>query len=338
VKIRVASTTDKVDLLNAEVTVILRAIPPKESCRVVVSREAPASFVVARQGLSMSPRKSAKKKERTVTESLQEYGRGVAGGLMFSLPLLYTMEVWWAGFITHPYRQLVYIIATFLLLLGYNRYAGLRRDTSMAEVAIDSVEEMGIGFFLAALVLFLLGRITFEMPISEVVGVVVMEAMTVAIGVSVGTAQLGAGGKRDEGVGGNSDKDEVHFGAQIVFGFCGAVLFAANLAPTEEIVIIGIQTYWLKLVGVAVISLLIAFVILHYTDFKGAGEFVRAEHSTLILLGTLVTYAIALTSSGLILWFFGRFDGVSVYTALAQTVALGLPATLGASAGRLLLQ
>jgi uncharacterized membrane protein len=40
----------------------------------------------------------------------------------------------------------------------------------------------------------------------------------------------------------------------------------------------------------------------------------------------------------LILWFFGRFDGVTMLTALTQTVALGLAATLGASAGRLLLQ
>ena len=256
---------------------------------------------------------------------------------MFSLPLLYTMEVWWAGFNTHPYRLLAYVLTTFLLLLGYNRYAGLRRDTSMTEVAIDSVEEMGIGLFLAFLVLFLFGRITFEMPINEIVGVIVLEAMTVAIGVSVGAAQLGAGGK-DEGMGGNSDKDGIHFGAQIVFAFCGAVLFAANLAPTEEVVIIGIQTSWLKLLGVAVFSLLIAFLILHYSDFKGAGEFVRADHPTLILLGTVVTYAIALSSSALILWFFGRFDGVTMFTALAQTVALGLAATLGASAGRLLLQ
>lgn len=285
----------------------------------------------------MSRRKSTKIKERSITESLQEYGRGVAGGLMFSLPLLYTMEVWWAGFNTHPYRLVAYVLTTFLLLLGYNRYAGLRRDRSMTEVAIDSVEEMGIGLFLAALVLFLLGRITFEMPINEIAGVIVVEAMTVAIGVSVGTAQLGAGGK-DEGMGGNSDQDGIHFGAQIVFAFCGAVLFAANLAPTEEIVIIGIQTSWLKLIGVAVISLLIAFLILHYSDFKGAGEFVRADHPTLILLGTVVTYAIALSSSALILWFFGRFDGVTMFTALAQTVALGLAATLGASAGRLLLQ
>lgn len=306
----------------------------------------------------MSRRKSAKAEERAVAKSLQEYGRGVAGGLLFSLPLLYTMEVWWAGFITHPYRLLAYVVATFLLLLGYNRYAGLRRDTSLTEVAIDSVEEMGIGLLLATLVLFLLGRITFDRPISEIAGVIVVEAMTVAIGVSIGTAQLGAGGKEDEGLGGDSvrqpeqssnkrarDKGEgtgankeIHFGGQMIVAFLGAVLFAANLAPTEEIVILAIGTSWLKLVGLAVFSLLIAFLVLHYSDFKGAEEFVRADHPTVILLGTVLTYAIALSSAALILFFFGRFEGVTLFTALAQTVTLGVAATLGASAGRLLLQ
>ena len=80
------------------------------------------------------------------------------------------MEVWWAGSNAHPYRLLVYILATFVLLLGYNRYAGLRRDASMMEVAIDSVEAIGIGISLATLVLFLLGRISFEMPIGQTVG------------------------------------------------------------------------------------------------------------------------------------------------------------------------
>ncbi|HEX4668040.1 MAG TPA: DUF2391 family protein, partial [Chthoniobacterales bacterium] len=35
----------------------------------------------------------------SIGDSLREYARGIAGGLMFSLPLLYTMEVWWTGFI-----------------------------------------------------------------------------------------------------------------------------------------------------------------------------------------------------------------------------------------------
>ncbi len=46
----------------------------------------------------------------------------------------------------------------------------------------------------------------------------------------------------------------------------------------------------------------------------------------------------ALFAAALILWFFGRFDGVSLYTSLAQVIVLGVAATLGASAGRLLLQ
>lgn len=89
-------------------------------------------------------------KKRSTKESLQEYARGAAGGLAFSLPLLYTMEVWWAGFTSHPWRLCLYVAATFLLLLGYNTYAGLRRDASFAEVAIDSVEELGLGIVVLA--------------------------------------------------------------------------------------------------------------------------------------------------------------------------------------------
>src|SRR5687767_12300553 len=97
---------------------------------------------------------------RTVSESLREYARGVAGGLLFSLPLLYTMEVWWAGFTSHPWRLAVYVAATFALLLGYNHFLGLRRDTCFSEVVIDSVEEMGLGLLVALVILWLLGRVT----------------------------------------------------------------------------------------------------------------------------------------------------------------------------------
>ncbi|MBA2457682.1 MAG: DUF2391 family protein, partial [Gemmatimonadales bacterium] len=70
---------------------------------------------------------------RSPAESLREYGRGVAGGLLFSLPLLYTTEVWEAGFTMPPHRQLAYLVGTCVLLLGYNRYSGLHPDTSWAE-------------------------------------------------------------------------------------------------------------------------------------------------------------------------------------------------------------
>ena len=126
---------------------------------------------------------------RPVAESLQEYGRGVAGGFLFSLPLLYTMEVWWSGFILHPARLAIGVFATLILLLGYNRYAGLRSGARFSEVVIDSVEELGLGLLLAAFILWLLDRISSDMRIEEVMGKIVIEAMVVAIGVSVGTGR-----------------------------------------------------------------------------------------------------------------------------------------------------
>ena len=291
-------------------------------------------------------------KKRTVKQSLQEYLRVITGGLLFSLPLLYTMEVWWAGFTTHPLRLLIYVLATFTLLLGYNRYCGLRCDASPVEVAIDSVEEMGLGLMIAAFILWLLGQITFDMTSNEILGKIIIEAMTVAIGVSVGTAQLGGDESDEEGDTGMEneapqsdsspipfliEKDE-DFGGQLTIALCGAVLFAANVAPTEEIIMIATQTISGKLLGLALLSLLLGAVILFYSEFTGSQRFTQERGIKTVLVGAVVTYAIALVASAAILWFFGRFDGIAPMTCLAQTIVLGLFATLGASAGRLLLQ
>jgi putative integral membrane protein (TIGR02587 family) len=282
-----------------------------------------------------------------------EYMRGVAGGLLFSLPLLYTMEVWWAGLTSHPWRLAAYVAATFVLLLGYNYYAGLRQDSCFGEVVIDSVEEMGIGLAVAGIVLFLLGRVNFGMPASEAVGQIVVEAMTVAVGVSVGTAQLGGGdgadaedkGVGDGGAGGGRKSGraspgggEIHFGGQVVLALCGAVLFAANVAPTEEIVMIAFEITAWRLLGLAALSLALGALILYYSEFAGSRRHVRFDTHHDVLVGAVVTYAVALAASALILTFFGRFDGQALSACVAQTVVLGVAATLGASAGRLLLQ
>jgi len=274
---------------------------------------------------------------RTVSQSLREYGRGVAGGLLFSLPLLYTMEVWWAGFTSHPFRLAAYVMATFALLLGYNYFVGLRRDTCFSEVVIDSVEELGLGLLVALVILWLLGRVTAAMPLEEAMGKVVIEAMTVAVGVSVGTAQLGAGDdEKDKGVGGRAES--LGFGGQLVIALCGAVLFAANVAPTEEIVMIAVEISTWRVLGLALLSMSLGALVLYYSEFAGSKKHVRFDRHHDVLVGTVVTYSVALVSSAAILLFFGRFDGQALATCVAQTVVLGVAATLGASAGRLLLQ
>lgn len=276
---------------------------------------------------------------RPVSDSLREYGRGIAGGLLFSLPLLYTMEVWWAGFTSHPASVLGYLVGTYVLLLGYNRYGGFRRDVSWFDVFTDSLEELGLGLVVSAIVLVLIGRIGRGTSLQEAVGMVVVEAGTVAIGVSVGTAQLG-GQHREEDP--EEDRRRLesadHVPGQLVIAFCGAVLFAANVAPTEEIVVIATETSPWHLLGLAMLSMLLGGLILFQSDFTRAHRFTRRRLRRDVLAGTVVTYALALISSALVLWFFGRFAGNGLGICVAQVVVLGLASTLGASAGRLLIQ
>jgi putative integral membrane protein (TIGR02587 family) len=282
------------------------------------------------------PRARKARAGRSVGESFREYGRGVAGGLLFSLPLLYTMEVWQAGFLMPPHRQLLYVVLALVLLLGYNRYAGLHPDTTWTEVAIDSIEEMGIGLLLSAIVLALIGRITAEQDLDEALGRIVVEAVTVAIGVSIGTAQLGAesGAQRP----GMRDRDDGSIGAQLVLALGGAVLFAANIAPTEEIVEIGTELSGLRLAVLGVATMVVAALVLYFSDFHGARRWARAEGGFAMVRGTIFTYAVGLAASAGVLWLYGRFDGVGPAVIAGQTVALAVASTLGASAGRLLLQ
>lgn len=275
---------------------------------------------------------------RTPAESLQEYGRGLAGGLMFAMPLLFTMEVWWAGFILHPFRILLYVAATFGLLLLYNRFVGLRRDASFSEVVIDSVEEMGLGIVVAALVLWLTDRISADLTAAEIGGKIIMEAMTVAIGVSVGTAQLGAPDDGDEGLSGEEAGCEAKsYFPQTAIALCGAVLFAANIAPTDEIEVIAVEISPLKLLLLALSAISLASLILHFAGFRGTGAH-TADSALLKARGVITTYAVALVASASSLWFFGKMDDKPFHIVIAQAVILSVPAVLGASAGRLLLQ
>lgn len=272
--------------------------------------------------------------DRPYSESLREYGRGLAGGLLFSLPLIYTMEVWQAGFIAEPQRLLAFIVAVFALLLGYNTYAGIRHDADWTDVLVDSVEEFGLGIITSAGLLVLLARTTSHMSFEEVVGKIMIEAGVVAIGFSVGTAQLGA----EDEEGGHRSTRAPGIMSHVVISLCGAVLVAANVGPTEEIVIIAAEVGGPRLIILIGLSVLLALLILFFSNFRQAHRLAQAETRWHAVAGGVMTYAVAFAASAAILWFFGRFDTVQMDMVVAQTVVLSLPATLGASAGRLLLQ
>jgi putative integral membrane protein (TIGR02587 family) len=270
----------------------------------------------------------------------------VIGGLLFSLPLIFTMEVWWAGFSASPGRLLLGLAGTFLLLLAYNDVAGIREDHGPLEVVIDSVEELGLGLLLAFLMLLLLDRIHISMPVREMAGRVVVEGLIIAIGVSIGTAQLGARSGDDEDARGADDVSSSGGGAGwkrhgavnvVVLSLCGAVVIASSIAPTDEVMILGQEMSPVRLLVTMALSLGLAALTLFFSEFIGSHHLGAAEERS-VLFECVIAYAVALVSSASILWFFGRFDGDSSAVITGQIVVLGLPATVGAAAGRLLLQ
>lgn len=271
---------------------------------------------------------------KSINASLKEYARGLIGGLLFSLPMLYTMEMWWAGFIVSPLRLIVYLITGLFILLVYNHYVGIRKSHTVLEGISESVEEMGIALLLTILILWLTERIAPGMSFEEITGKTIIEAVTVAIGISVGKTQLGESGNDDEG---EVRMPNLYRGIGIAL--CGALLVSSNIAPTEEVVVIALEAPAFKLFIIAALSIILAGVVLYFSNFNGSDLWVMApQNAHDILFGSLVTYAVALVSSAFLLWFFNRFEDIAVYAMVAQTVTLSFPSALGASAGRLLIQ
>jgi len=77
---------------------------------------------------------------------------------------------------------------------------------------------------------------------------------------------------------------------------------AANVAPTEEIIMIATETASENCGFGAPIPVLGAL-ILFYSDFTGAQRFSEERGIKTVVFGTVVTYAIALVASAAILWF-----------------------------------
>ncbi len=281
-------------------------------------------------------------KTKTIHDSLKEYGRGIIGGLLFSLPMLYTMELWWAGFLSKPLRLLAYVIVGILILMLYNHFVGLHKNHNLLEEFLESMEELGLGLVVTAIILWLTGRILPEMSLNEISGKIIIEAVTVAIGISVGKAQLGQESDDSEencSVKNNNPKKENQLFRAISIAFCGAILIASNVAPTEEVVVIALEASALKILLILLLSIAITGSVLYHLNFKGAKQLVKHTGSNWdIIAGTIIMYSVALIASGFMLWFFGRFDNLSLSGIISEIIVLGFPAALGASAGRLLIQ
>ena len=268
----------------------------------------------------------------TLRESVRDYSRAAAGGLVVGMPLLYTMELWFHAFLLPWWKLLLLFAVAFLVVLGYNAVAGFRRERTLGELLLDSVATVGIGIVISMVALIVLGQIEPGTSLRDAAGKVALEAIPVSFGASVASVELGG------------QKGSVHprvprAFARLLVGGGGALLFALNIAPTEEVMMLGVGASPWQLLGVVGATLFITWVLVHYADFGGSPRKRRCATSILEapIPETLTGYAASLLVAVLLLWSFGWTDGASFEAIVAMTVYLGAVGAVGAAVARLLL-
>jgi putative integral membrane protein (TIGR02587 family) len=286
-------------------------------------------------------------RRESVGATARAHLRAIAGGLLVGLPLLWTMEVWEDGAVLDPAKLLVLLAIGFGVVVGFNALAGFRRDRTWIELLVDSVQALGLSALVAALALAVLGRLDLSLGLQTIAGRVAIEAIPVAFGMSLAATVMGqqdgdAGGPADEGDGGVRADDESSDGPvhRLVVAGAGALYFALNIAPTDEVRLLAAASSPPQLLVAVAVSLAVGLAIVFHAEFRGGlrGASWREVGPLGTPLGeTAVVYVLALLVSLVLLWAFGSTDGATPSAVLAQVVMLGIVAAFGAAAGRLLL-
>ncbi len=292
-------------------------------------------------------------------EELRAILRGAAGSFLFGIPLLYTVEVWAIGSSTDAVRLLGVQAATFVVVLLLTQIEGFRRSLTIQpiETVLESIEALGIGIVCAAISLLLLRRITLETPLSEALGKLIFEGVPFSLGVTLARSTL----ERRRSIQRRTLSRPLSHSedsllpaaalslrnslsstlsetlADIDATLIGAIVIAFSIAPTEEIPIIAsaLPPLWLLLIMAA--SLLISYIIVFASGFTDRHE--RAQRQLLLspVAETLVAYIVVLMASALMLVFFQQLGSDDPWPEwLGDIIVLGLPASVGGAAGRIL--
>jgi putative integral membrane protein (TIGR02587 family) len=273
---------------------------------------------------------------RSIKETGRDHLRAAVGGLFVGLPLLWTMEMWNHAATIPPFKLLVLLALSFVIVVGFSSVSGFRRERTWLQLLTDAVQGLGLSIVVAAAMLYLLGRLEPEAGLTTVVGRIGLLSIPVAFGTALASTVLG---EPDEG----DDTDPVGSIGRLFMAAGGALYFALNVAPTDEVRILGSEADVPQLLLVIVASIGISLAIVFLVDLPGGR---RSWHTTADGGGpldhplgeTVAAYAIALAVSAVFLFAFGLSDDLGLRALVGHVVMLGIAASFGSAAGRLLVR
>lgn len=267
---------------------------------------------------------------QTLQPLLAGMGRAFGGALVFTLPILMTMEMWDLGFIIEPYRLLLLVLASLPTLMFVSHYSGFETTWGWQDDVRDVAIAFGAALVVSVAVLVLLGSIDTRHAPDITATRIVIQAIPGALGALLGRSQFGEGG--------DGGRQEESYGGELGVMAVGALYLGFNVAPTEEMVLIAYRVSAWHSLALVLLSLLVMHGFVFASGFKGG---TRRDGETsgwsLFLRFTVAGYAVAFAVSLFVLWIFGRIDGLGLETAMRVAVVLAFPAAVGAAAARLII-
>lgn len=279
---------------------------------------------------SAAARRKSRHSDRDYATGL---ARAFAGAIIFALPLLMTMEMWELGFYLDRTRLLLFLLLNFGMLVGLSTLVGFEETYGLADDILDALAAYGVGVIASAVVLWLFAIIGPEMSLDEIVGKIAVQSIPASFGAIIARKQLADGREQER-----QDEIEAHagYGGQLFLMLAGALFLAFNVAPTEEMILIGFKMspwHGLALIGFSIL-LLHGFV--YALGFAGQETAPEGSGFARVFVGhTIAGYGIALLVSLYVLWTFGRTDGADLGQIASMTVVLGFPSAIGAAIARL---
>jgi putative integral membrane protein (TIGR02587 family) len=264
---------------------------------------------------------------------LRGLARAFAGAIIFALPLLMTMEMWFLGFSMQAWRLALFLVLFFPVLVALSWHIGFEDTFSWRDDVVDALVAYAVGFCSAGLILLVLGVLDSTDSPREVVGKVSLQAVPASIGALLAQTQFG-----DVRAEGAARRQGPRYASELFIMGVGALFLAFNLAPTEEMLALAFRMSQAHALALVALSLALMHAFVYGVAFHGRpGGHERIPAWNLFLRFTIAGYAIALLLGGYILWSFGRLDGVSLLVAVKAVAVVGFPAGIGAAAARLIL-
>ena len=263
--------------------------------------------------------------------------RAFAGAIIFSFPVLMTMEMWSLGFAIETYRLVIFMSLAVPLLIGLSYFIGFEDTSCLRDDVIDAFVAYAVGFITSGAVLLLFNVINSNMSAGEMVGVISIQAVISAIGAMLAQSELGVNHHRKDNHDTKKKRRKSSYFGELFLMLVGALFLAMNPAPTEEIVLISYKMSDTHVIILALLTIVLMHAFVYQVEFRGQKTSGEKSLWNMFFRFTLVGYALSLLIGLYLVWTFGHIDETSADNIARIVVVMAFPAALGASASRLIL-